>query len=44
MLLKLVYKIKDKETVPNSFYDANVTLKLKSENDTMENNSIDQFP
>ena len=33
ILFKLFQKIKEKETLPNSFYEANITLILKPDKD-----------
>jgi hypothetical protein len=44
MLLKLFPKIETEEILPNSFYEATVTLTLKSHNESPKKRVIDQFP
>ena len=35
ILLKLFHKTEQEETLPNAFYEANITLKAKPKKDTM---------
>ena len=43
MLLKLFQKIAEAETLPNSFYEATITLITKPEKDNAKKKTIGQY-
>jgi hypothetical protein len=43
-LLKLFHEIEREETLPNSFYEANISLIPKPDKDTSNRRTIGQFP
>jgi hypothetical protein len=44
MLIKLLHEIEKKEMLPNSFYNASITLLPKLEKDTTKLKTKDQWP
>jgi hypothetical protein len=43
-LLKLFYEIEREGTLPNSFYEANITIIPKPDKNTSKRRTISQFP